>query len=278
MPAAATGERRALIGLGVLLGLTYLTRFEAIWLGLTFAGLVVVASSRAADRWRTAFTRVAAVAAIAAVVAVPWWLRNLSVFGSPLPGQMADNVFLTRNEQIYSYLDRPSLDGFLAPGRSTDARQRGSRVLAQRRRRAARARGAGSRCRGAGDRRGRLAPPTASPRRPLRNPGSAARFGSAHPRRDERPVSCRNPVGHLRARIGTVAGRPDRGRRLRWRRVRGMARTQARLGASERLDGPGRADRADRAARSVPDHAPRHARRTPTSGPCSSSRARFLPP
>ena len=41
MPAAAAGERRALIGLGVLLGLTYLTRFEAIWLGLTFAGLVL---------------------------------------------------------------------------------------------------------------------------------------------------------------------------------------------------------------------------------------------
>jgi 4-amino-4-deoxy-L-arabinose transferase-like glycosyltransferase len=116
MPAAASGERRALIGLGVLLGLTYLTRFEAIWLGLTFAGLVLVSRRALALALRPAFLRIAAVAAIAAVVAVPWWLRNLSVFGSPFPGQVADNVFLTRNEQIYAYLDRPSLDGFLGQG------------------------------------------------------------------------------------------------------------------------------------------------------------------
>jgi 4-amino-4-deoxy-L-arabinose transferase-like glycosyltransferase len=116
MPAAANGERRALIGLGILLGLTYLTRFEAIWLGLTFAGLVLVSRRALGLALRPAFLRIAAVAAIAAVVAVPWWLRNLSVFGSPFPGQVADNVFLTRNEQIYAYLDRPSLDGFLGQG------------------------------------------------------------------------------------------------------------------------------------------------------------------
>ena len=32
----------------------------------------------------------------------------------------------------------------------------------------------------------------------------------------ERPVPCRNPVGHLRACIRPAAGRLDRGRRLRW--------------------------------------------------------------
>ena len=36
MPRAAAGSRSALVGLGVLLGLAYLTRMEAVWLGLTF--------------------------------------------------------------------------------------------------------------------------------------------------------------------------------------------------------------------------------------------------
>jgi hypothetical protein len=115
MPAAAAGDRRAMIGLGVLLGLVYLTRFEAIWLGLTFAALVAASRPPGAS-WRPVMSRVLAVAATAAVVALPWWLRNIATFGSPFPGQIADNVFLTRNEQIYAYLDRPTLTGFLDQG------------------------------------------------------------------------------------------------------------------------------------------------------------------
>ena len=112
MPRAAAGSRSALVGLGVLLGLAYLTRMEAVWLGLTF--LVLVAVNR--PGWRSIVGRVGAVAIVGALVASPWWLRNISVFGSPFPGQIADNVFLTTNEQIYSYLDQPTLEGFLAQG------------------------------------------------------------------------------------------------------------------------------------------------------------------
>jgi len=115
MPAAAGGNRRALIGLGVLLGLVYLTRFEAIWLGLTFVALVAL-TRPSGSSWRPAIGRIVGVAATAAVVAIPWWLRNFVTFGSPFPGQVADNVFLTRNEQIYAYLDRPTLSGFLDQG------------------------------------------------------------------------------------------------------------------------------------------------------------------
>lgn len=112
MPAALAGDRRALIGLGALLGLAYLTRMEAVWIGLAFVAMLV------ANRvgWSTVVRRSAGVASVVALVAAPWWLRNLSVFGSPFPGQVADNVFFTRNEQVYSYLDRPTLDGFLAQG------------------------------------------------------------------------------------------------------------------------------------------------------------------
>ena len=112
MPAAATGKSRAMIGLGVLLGLAYLARLEAVWFGAAFALLVVV--NRTGQR--AAAQRVAAVAVVAALVSMPWWLRNLSVFGSAFPGQVADNIFLTRNEQIFWYAERPNLEGFLAQG------------------------------------------------------------------------------------------------------------------------------------------------------------------
>ena len=112
MPLAVAGDRRGLIALGVLLGLAYLTRLEAVWPGLAF--VVLVALTRTG--WRQVVARIAPVVGVAALVAAPWWLRNLTVFGSAFPGQVADNVFLTRNEQIYAYIDRPTLDGFLGQG------------------------------------------------------------------------------------------------------------------------------------------------------------------
>jgi hypothetical protein len=115
MPAAAAADRRAVIGLGVLLGLAYLTRLEAVWLGLTFAVLVTARMGSV----RRAVPLVGAVAVVAAICALPWWVRNAAVFGTPLPGQVTDNIFLTRNEQIFGYLDRPSLDGFVGQGVAT---------------------------------------------------------------------------------------------------------------------------------------------------------------
>jgi len=112
MPRAIGGDRRALIGVGVALGLAYLTRMEAVWFGLAF----VIAALDAGNSIRRTSLQGAGVAAVAALVATPWWLRNLAVFGTPLPGQLADNMFLARNEQIFGYLDRPTLAGFLAQG------------------------------------------------------------------------------------------------------------------------------------------------------------------
>ncbi len=112
MPGAMAGERTHLIALGITLGLAYLTRMEAVWLGIAF----VVGSLLAGKSVARTFVASGSVAAVGAVVALPWWLRNLAVFGTPLPGQLTDNMFLTRNEQIYAYADAPTLSGYLAQG------------------------------------------------------------------------------------------------------------------------------------------------------------------
>jgi hypothetical protein len=112
MPRALSGDRKHVVALGVTLGLAYLTRMEAVWLGFAFVVGSVLAGRSAARTFATA----TAVAAIAALVALPWWARNLAVFGTPLPGQVTDNIFLTRNEQIFAYTDQPTLSGFLAQG------------------------------------------------------------------------------------------------------------------------------------------------------------------
>ena len=117
MPRAIHGDRRAIVALGILLGLAYLTRMEAVWFGLAF----VVGAFITRRDLRSAARLGVAVAAIAALVAAPWWLRNLAVFGTALPGQLTDNLFLTRNEQIFNYLDRPNLAGFVAQGAPTIA-------------------------------------------------------------------------------------------------------------------------------------------------------------
>jgi 4-amino-4-deoxy-L-arabinose transferase-like glycosyltransferase len=112
VPRAVGGDRVALVAVGVALGLAYLTRMEAVWLGVAFLIAVYLATHSV----RRAAMLGLASGAVAALVAAPWWLRNLSVFGTPLPGQLADNAFLTRNEQIFAYLDRPTLEGFLSQG------------------------------------------------------------------------------------------------------------------------------------------------------------------
>jgi hypothetical protein len=112
VPRAIGGNRSAIVALGIFLGLAYLTRMEAAWFGLAF----VVGALITHRSFRRAAGLGLAVAAIAALIAAPWWLRNLAVFGTPLPGQLADNVFLTRNEEIFGYVDRATLAGFLGQG------------------------------------------------------------------------------------------------------------------------------------------------------------------
>ena len=49
----------------------------------------------------------------------PWLLRQLSAFGTLFPGQALENAYLSRNEQIHAYLERPTLGSLLAQGPGT---------------------------------------------------------------------------------------------------------------------------------------------------------------
>ena len=112
MRGALIGQRRSIIGLALLAGLAYLTRMEALYLGVTF----LVAGWTLRTAWGPLTRRAAAVAGVAALVALPWWLRNLVDFGTPLPSQVTDNLLLTRNEQIFAFTAHPTLAGFTGQG------------------------------------------------------------------------------------------------------------------------------------------------------------------
>ena len=99
--------------LGVALGLTFLARNEAIYIGLL---VVTAAALRRRDGLAAFLRRLTPVVVGGLVVVGPWLLRDIAVFGTPLPGQALDNAFLTSNEQIFDYGSRPTLAGFLAQG------------------------------------------------------------------------------------------------------------------------------------------------------------------
>jgi hypothetical protein len=112
-PAGARWLDPRVIGLGVLIGLTALTRNEAIWLGLTWLLIAWRIGDLSAGR-RLRLVVVAAIAAI--VVFLPWALRDLAVFGSPLPGQAATNALSVTGFDIFAWNDPPTLSRYLAVG------------------------------------------------------------------------------------------------------------------------------------------------------------------
>jgi hypothetical protein len=103
--------------LGICLGLAYLSRQEAIWLAATW--LVMLAFDTrtwTGDRWHQLGQRMVPVIAGGLVLAIPWLIRQGMVFGTPFPGQALENALHIRGEDIFGYLDRPSLERFLAQG------------------------------------------------------------------------------------------------------------------------------------------------------------------
>lgn len=103
--------------LGGSLGLAYLSRQDALYMGLAYLTLVWGATSGrlAAGRVRGAIGLVAPVAAGGLLVVAPWLTRNLATFGS-LFGQTIENAYLTTNEQIFAYTERPTVASYLAQG------------------------------------------------------------------------------------------------------------------------------------------------------------------
>jgi hypothetical protein len=98
-------------GLGLTIGFAWLARHEAIWVALA-----VVAWAAGAGFLTARMVAAAIVGGL--LVSVPWLARNLLVFGTPLPGQAAENALIVSNEQIFAYLDRPTLSEFGSQGAS----------------------------------------------------------------------------------------------------------------------------------------------------------------
>ncbi len=110
--------------LGVLLGLTALTRNEAACLAVVWA----VLAWRAPTASRAERSRLIAVAAVvAALVFAPWAIRDWREFGSPFPGQAVANAFSVTGFDIFAWNDPPTLSRYLAvgPGRLVEMRLEG---------------------------------------------------------------------------------------------------------------------------------------------------------
>jgi hypothetical protein len=107
--------------LGMALGLAYLSRQEAVWLGVAF--LVLLWSSGRllppGRQARRAVRHLAPVVTGGLLVTGPWLIRNVVAFGSPLPGPTLENAVLTRNLDVFAFLDRPTAAEYLAQGLPT---------------------------------------------------------------------------------------------------------------------------------------------------------------
>jgi len=110
-PGGSALRDRRLLGLGVVLGLAALTRNEAAWLALTWAGLVWWSGPRGQ---RIALVAIPAV--IALVLFTPWAIRDWIVFGNPLPGQALTNALSVSGFDIFAWNDPPTLSRYLAVG------------------------------------------------------------------------------------------------------------------------------------------------------------------
>jgi hypothetical protein len=99
---------------GLFLGLCYLARQEAVWIGLVVLVMAVRLRPKGAGSGIAGLaTRLWPVIVGGLVVVLPWLARNAVELGSPFPGQTIENLFLRRNEDIFAYAERPSASLYL---------------------------------------------------------------------------------------------------------------------------------------------------------------------
>jgi hypothetical protein len=114
------GDSRSFAASGLLVGLAMLARNDGILVGLALALIFIAVRWRA---WRTG--QPAAIAGWAAVVAVglfslvmvPWWARQLAVFGSISPSAASGRILWIRAlSEMNSIVGRPTIQTFLGQG------------------------------------------------------------------------------------------------------------------------------------------------------------------
>jgi hypothetical protein len=114
--------RRLLIALGALIGLTALTRNDAVWLALAWA-IVAWRATAPAGTWsrrvRAGATLIGVPAVVALLVYMPWFLRDWAVFGNPLPGQALANAVFLDGRDVFAWAEPPTLDRYLDAGLAT---------------------------------------------------------------------------------------------------------------------------------------------------------------
>jgi hypothetical protein len=111
-----------LIALGVLLGLAALTRNEALWLALVWAGFAWHATAPAGGwgrRLRAALPLVGIPALVSIALYAPWLVRDWVVFGNPLPGQALTNALFLDGRDVFAWAEPPTLERYLNAGLGT---------------------------------------------------------------------------------------------------------------------------------------------------------------
>ncbi len=92
--APEAGNRRSAVGLGVLLGLILIAKTTAYIAVVLVAGVLIWRGRHARAGWRSTLLEAALVAGPMALIALPWYARNLAVYGWP------DFLGLIRHDQI----------------------------------------------------------------------------------------------------------------------------------------------------------------------------------
>jgi hypothetical protein len=112
-PRGARLSDPRLLSLGLLLGLSALTRNETSWLALIWVAMAWFGSgATVAERLRM----IGVVAAVALLVFAPWAYRNIVEFGTPLPSQAVANAVYLSGYDIFAWNDPPTVSRYLAQG------------------------------------------------------------------------------------------------------------------------------------------------------------------
>jgi 4-amino-4-deoxy-L-arabinose transferase-like glycosyltransferase len=109
-------SRWAALGIGLLIGLSYLARSHAIFLGLAWLLVTGGRWARFKEARREILLNGGLTILGMALIIVPWALRNLLTFGFITAPTALQTVFITDYAQLFRYENQPNLQSFLGLG------------------------------------------------------------------------------------------------------------------------------------------------------------------